>query len=382
MQNSDYICELVESETSLRDGSAISIGRRSMASPLDDAVGSRSGRKAQSSPGSEQPHIFNAKLHSSLDGLHPHAALPMTMAKFVEQKFIPEFVMTKGLAGRTHFRAILKHVLPPEVVAICFGKDPSDGKNKLTTVPGWPYLDGLLLSEITEESIRLLTARALEQGYSVQTATHIRNVIRSIFNHAIRTGCYAGRNPAAQVSLPVPARGKGHVLTLQQLAQLTAAMGYPEKEMTLFALMTGMNVAEICGLNWKYLNLSNTARVIGSEVIPPRTIAVRSQSHRGKVGEVSESRKRFVRVPSALQRCLAKLRRREDFVGPHDFVLVSRNGTPLHPENVAARRLKLVGESMGLPWLTWTAFYRTRLHLTKQFGPHLQAEFEKVFGSE
>ena len=37
----------------------------------------------------------------------------MTMADFVEKLFVPEHVAIKGLAGRTHYRAILKHVLTP-----------------------------------------------------------------------------------------------------------------------------------------------------------------------------------------------------------------------------------------------------------------------------
>ena len=37
-------------------------------------------------------------------------------------------------------------------------------------------------------------------------------------------------------------------------------MRYPEKEMTLLAIVTGMNVAEICGLQWKHVNLSALGR--------------------------------------------------------------------------------------------------------------------------
>jgi len=302
----------------------------------------------------------------------------MTMADFVKQRFIPDFVMTKRSAGRTHFRAILKHVMPPELVSIAFGKTPNSERDKLSTLSGWPYLDRFHLTDISGDTIERLTSRALEQGYSVQTVTHIRNVIRSIFSHAIRTGHYAGRNPAEHVILPAPARERGRMLTLAQLATLIGAMGHPEKEMALFALLTGMNVGEICGLHWKNINLSNTSRIIGHEVIPPRTIAVRNQSHRGTLSAVIESRKRFIRLPKMLEQSLTELRRRKDFIGPHDLVLVSRIGTPIHPENLAARRLKLIGKPFGIPWLTWSVFYRTRLHLGKELGPNFQPELEQA----
>jgi site-specific recombinase XerD len=304
------------------------------------------------------------------------------MAEFVNQRFIPDFVMTKEFAGRTHFRAILKHILPPETVAAAFGRDPDSGKDKLTTVQGWPYLDQFRLDEITTETIQELTAHALEQGYSIQTAVHLRNVIRSVFSYAIRTGHHPDQNPAAQVRLPIPARKKEHVLSIAQLRSVMNAMGYPEKETALFALLTGMNVGEICGLHWKDVNLSNASRITGLEVIPPRTIAVRNQSHRGKLSPVIDSRKRLLRVPRSLNVCLSELRKRKEFSGPHDLVLVSRNGTAIHPENVAARRLKVIGTVLGIPWLTWSTFYRTRSHLMKQPGIGVELELEKILQLE
>jgi hypothetical protein len=50
----------------------------------------------------------------------PHS---MTIADFVEKMFVPEHVAIKGLAGRTHYRAILKHVLTPEEVQRVFKLD-------------------------------------------------------------------------------------------------------------------------------------------------------------------------------------------------------------------------------------------------------------------
>src|SRR5437764_12397010 len=44
----------------------------------------------------------------------------MTFKSFVETKFIPEHVEHKTLAGRTHYQAMLKHLIPPEAVQRIF----------------------------------------------------------------------------------------------------------------------------------------------------------------------------------------------------------------------------------------------------------------------
>src|SRR3954451_12421174 len=40
----------------------------------------------------------------------------MTLRSFVETKFIPEHVQHKTIAGRTHYQAMLKHLIRPETV--------------------------------------------------------------------------------------------------------------------------------------------------------------------------------------------------------------------------------------------------------------------------
>ena len=300
----------------------------------------------------------------------------LTVADFVERTYIPDFVSNKRTAGRAHFQAILKHILPPERVALAFAAAGERARNTLTTIPGWPYIDSFKLFEVTGDTIQQLTSAVLNRGYSIQTATHIRNVISSIFTHAMRTGCYTGRNPASLVHLPAMTRREPHALDLCQLRRLLEEMIYPERELALLAMLTKMNVAEICGLQWKYLNLSTVDRIVEREFIPPKTIAVRLQSYRGELSAVSEPRRRFVAIPTMLSSVLLNLRHRYRFTAPQDFLLVSRTGTPIRPEN-AARRLKSLGRSCGMPWLTWSVFYQTRVRLKSEFGRAFHEELRK-----
>ena len=46
--------------------------------------------------------------------------------------------------------------------------------------------------------------------------------------------------------------------------------------MVLFAIVTSMNIAEVCGLQWKRVNLSEQFATVDGESLPPLTIAVRA----------------------------------------------------------------------------------------------------------
>jgi integrase len=171
---------------------------------------------------------------------------------------------------------------------------------------------------------------------------------------------------------------EAHILALSQVGDLLHAMGYPERELALFIMLAEMSVAEICGLQWKYLNLSNTSRILDYEVIPPLMIAVREQLYRGELTTAVGNRRRFVRVTPSLCSLLREMRNRGRFTLPNDFVFVSRKGTAIHPENVAARRLKSLGKSFGMAWLSWPVFHRTGIKLKRELGRAFDVEFEKI----
>jgi integrase len=320
-----------------------------------------------------------ATLLMESDPFATHDISSMKFADFVQRKFIPEYVVNRRYAGRAHFRAILKHVLSPEQVTRAFEDKPEKAIARLTAIQGWPYMDALRLCDVSAERVQDLISAALTSGYSIQTVTHLRNVIRTIFTHAISAGCYSGINPTILVTLPAMARKKAHTLTLTQLKQVMQALRFPEKGIALFAILTEMNVAEICGLQWKYVNISNEAHAVEGDWIPPRSIAIRKQWYRGEFDLVLEKRKRVVPVPEMLCTVLRDLKHRSQFIGSQDFVLASRSGTPIYPENVAARRLKSVGKALEMPWLSWYVFHRTHLDLRSKHGRHLFREYERVF---
>lgn len=298
------------------------------------------------------------------DTRQPHPT--MTVASFVQEKFVPEHVAVKRYSGRTHYQAILKHVLTPEEVNRVFQVDPDRSRARLKAVPDWPYIGGLRLCDARHDHVQQLIAAAIERGYSAQTVTHIRNVVSRIFSHAKKERCFAGDNPASRVVLPGMIRKTAYTLNLAQTRAMLEVMRYPEKEMTLIAILTDMNVAEICGLQWKCVNLSSSEERSNGHVIPPRSIAIRSQWYRGELGSVKEGRKRNLPIPALLYTMLVKLSHRTRFTGPDDFVLVSQAGTPINETNIATRRLKSIGRALEMPWLSWRVVRRSQAALVNR----------------
>ena len=146
-------------------------------------------------------------------------------------------------------------------------------------------------------------------------------------------------------------------------------MQYPERELALIAMLTHMNVAEICGLQWKWVNLTDDWSVTDGERIPPRTMAVRKHFYRGELVTLPKrSRKRFLSIPEPLLPILHALSQRPRYTGSDDFVLVSAVGTPVNEKDIAMRHLKPIGRAMQMPWLSWRVFSRTHTALAYEFG--------------
>ena len=312
-----------------------------------------------------------ARLETSNDRETAVPAPTMTVAEFVETCFVPEHVKTKELSGRTHYQAILKHVLEPEAVNRIFQTETTHSKGKLTALSDWPYLDEVRLCDCHPDHMQRLITAALDHGYSTQTAKHIRSVLSAIFKHAKAKQLHPGDNPASHVTLPEVTHKQSTALTLAQTTEVLRAMRYPEKEMALMAVLTGMNMSEICGLQWKYVNLTADWLQVEDQHIPAGCIAITKQLTRGRLDSLGKrSRHRLIQMPESLSSVLAVLRRRAKFTGPEDFVLVTRSGRAIQEHAIAVRRLKQIGTAMGIARLSWHALRRTHTALAYELGTH------------
>jgi integrase len=305
----------------------------------------------------------------------------MTFARFVQERFVPERVALTASSGRAHYKAIMKHILRPEDVERIFHGNVERLHTKLKAVPGWPYLGDVRLCDLRPSHIQEIVTAAAASGYSAQTAKHIRNVASSILAHAEKAHLLKGKNPASRVRLSQSICKNDKVLTFAQVKDAFIAMRHPEKEMMFIAVLTGMNLSEICGLQWKRVNLTEAKIDLEGDLIPPMSIAVRNHWYRGHLETVMKGRIRNIPISQPLFQVLLDLSKRPNFTGPGDFVLVSRAGTPLNQSNLLARRLRPLSEQLQLAPLSGQLIRRTRKALVSELGAQFQYYIATIIGS-
>lgn len=301
----------------------------------------------------------------------------MTIGRFVETKFLPEYVTLKRSSGQAFYRAMLKHVLAPEEVDRMSCVKVGEQRRKLKSIQGWPYLDNLRFCDVGAADVTRLTSAALAHGYSIQTVKHIRNVIGAIFVHAKQERCFMGNNPVGLVKPPATGRRIAFALTPAQAIEALGIMQYPEREMTLIGVFTGMGPAEILGLQWKHVNLADHEISNDGVRTAAKTICVRRRWYRGKSERVRGNCVRDLPITLPLSQILQRLKNRSCFTAPEDYILVSSSGTPINHSNIMARRLRPIASQLGVPSLSWQAFRRTHdtlaSELDNEFGFSVRA---------
>ena len=317
---------------------------------------------AELNSGSGIPLEPNNDWHTTLSVPDPRKDLPVAalcLADYVEQKFIPHHVSAKTYAGRTHYQAMLKHVLTPEAVERMFTPYNGASRSRLKTLPDWPYLDQVRLCDLNADHVRCLTSSASARGYSPQTIKHIRNVVGKVISHARKEGYFSGENPVSEIKPPAILHRNVRRLTIAEVKAVLRMMQYPEREIALITMTTGIAVAEICALRWKDINLTDTAVSCDGEVIPPHHALVKRQPKDAHSVSPAATRMRLVEIPEPLVRRLQRLRRELPQSDPEAFLLNHPGGTALIPGDVCSR-LKVIGREVGIPWLSWPVLKRAR----------------------
>lgn len=300
----------------------------------------------------------------------------MKLRDFVEQIYKPGHAAVQKRPK--WFAAMLAHVVSQLGDARLRDITPIDAQRAVSAVITGGYevkrrvgkQEGLPVYEIDK------------RPYSVQTAKHIRNMISGIFTYAEEMEFWSGRNPAKGIRLPEMQRRPRHALSEEQIKALLDVLRSPAREMVLAATLTSMNVAEICGLLWKRVNLSDAWAICEGEAIPPLTIAVRQQFYRGQWSTLKRgARYRNIPIPAMLHEELIVLKGRGEFTGPDDPVFIStitkggfdgpanrKAGAPVNDGSIAKWQLKPVGRKLGMPWLSWHCLRHTHATLTKVEG--------------
>jgi integrase len=147
-------------------------------------------------------------------------------------------------------------------------------------------------------------------------------------------------------------------LTIAEIKSILQLMQYPEREIALLTITTGMSVSEICALQWKHVNLTRSSIFTEGKLVPSKSILLMRQWGAGGLVDVDTKRVRTVIVPDPLIDLLHKLRRRRTIVDRNGFLMANHDGVPIHPTSVLLQRLKPIGRTLDMPWLSWQVLKR------------------------
>jgi len=278
----------------------------------------------------------------------------ISTAQFVETFFIPNHVALKTQAGRTHYHAILKHVLRPETVDRLMLPYKGVSRSKLKSIPEWPYLDETRLCDITPDHVRGLISLAANHGYSPQTVKHIKNVVSAIISHAKKERILSGDNPTTEVRLAPIAHKTFHPISLVEAKAIFRMMGYPERQIALIILNSTMSVSEVCGLQWSYVNLTLRTAYVEGNIVPPRTILIKYRRASTGFTTVTADRVRTIELSPFLLDLLNAVKRQRSGHVPGGFIFSTPSGTSISPASILASKLKPIRQRLGgqLSWQT------------------------------
>jgi len=277
---------------------------------------------------------------------------------FVENVFIPKHVEFKSAAGRAHYHSILKYILTPESVEQMFSAYGTQRSSMRKPKTDWPYLDNVRLRDLTEHRVRQLISYASSEGYSPQTLKHIRSVIGSIIKLAERERIFKRENPICNVKLPAMSRRVCHELTKEQAKTILNFLRYPEREVALLTMSTGLGVQDICALRWKDVNLTPVAVHENGRRIPARSIVVARLSSQQANRPVQRMPDKYVAIPETLAAALIQLRQRRTSEDPNDFVVTASGSDSDCQLTLKSLRLTSVSKELHMPWLSWQVLRR------------------------
>jgi integrase len=236
------------------------------------------------------------------------------------------------------------------------------------------YLDDVLLCDLTPNHVRKLVLSAALRGYSPQSVKHIGCVLGAIVKHAKKERMFDGENPISEVELPPASLTGSHELTVLQAKKLLKSMQYPEREIALLTISTGMNISEVCALQWKHINLTRKTVRIDEDPIPCESCIVKKQWTTDTIIDLAGNRVKVVELPKSLVQVLLQLKRSRRIVDQDQFLIATTEGHAMRPADTLIMCLKPIGQRLGMPWISWQILRRAHQSLLSELRTRLTNE--------
>lgn len=268
--------------------------------------------------------------------VNSEAVQPQTLAtvqEFWESRFQPAHYLTLRPSGRRHYEWAKTWVMK--------------------------LLGSLCVRDVKARDVQAAVSAMIAAELSPQSVRHVVNVVSALFRFAIEAEQLNMINPALGVRCPPVRHASKQVLSIEEARTLIGALPSPSKEIASLAMLTSMNIAEIIGLKWRWVNLANEPLWSGKVLLPACSLAVRGQVD-WETREYSEvktpKRLRLLTLAPRMVAMLEGLRAASKFTKPDDFVFAGRTGEPVCQHNLASRQLRPVAEAaIGRP-VGWHLF--------------------------
>lgn len=181
-----------------------------------------------------------------------------------------------------------------------------------------------------------------EVGFKGWTIRGQLTVLSAVYKHASRHLGFVGTNPIASLDrLERPGIGDERpkrVLTTDELRRLLAAVDDPYRLLFEFAAETGARLGEVLGVTWGEINL-NDGVVRFTHQLAPGHQRVPLKTNRSQ---------RSIEITPALTARLRKHNIASLHSKRHDYVFVTRSGTPHNHRNIGGRVLARAVKRAGL----------------------------------
>jgi integrase len=255
----------------------------------------------------------------------PEAA--MTLACFVETRYLPFVEMHKRISTFHGYRSMWRRYLKPR--------------------------GEIMLREFrTVNGERILESISTEHKLTSTTLAHIKAFLSGIFRYAKRQGVINSENPMRDVVLPKgkPA-GETHAYSLEEITQMLNVLPEPAATIVALAAFTGVRKSELRGLLWE--NYDGGQVLISQSYWRGHALEPKTPQSRAPVPIIAQLAQR-INCHRTLSGGPAK-----------GWMFPSPAGKPINLDALAADVIVPLVTKAGVQWHGWHAFRRglaTNLH--------------------
>ena len=267
----------------------------------------------------------------------------LTVTEMIEEFYLRGYVATLAPATQDQYSSLLRNYVMP-----IYGKKQ--------------------LSDFTGQDIQRLVNRHPDLPGQMHA---LKSCLSGMYREAILLG-FVERNQAQAVRTPPHKEEETPILTEEEFAKLLTVLEDPAFEermsqcyqernaplaiMFHVAAKTGMAYAELAGLWWRRLNLTDSATKDDGKLLPRYSVAIRQNWVRGHRGKTKNpGRKRIEALTADLVEMLLMHRASSQYTAPDDYVFCRSDGKPLN-EDAARRKLNKALVVAGVPHVGFHSF--------------------------